>query len=127
MTTEIAAAAQPAGEHVLKAGEYITHHLGHFRSATQVKIVDFSIINYDTILWSVLMAALTCLLLWMAARRATAGVPGRFQAAIEAVVEMVDDQAKSIVHGDRSFIAPLALMCGFIVALKSYIILLFRR
>jgi F-type H+-transporting ATPase subunit a len=27
----------------------------------------------------------------------------------EAIVEMVEDQSKSIVHGDRSFIAPLAL------------------
>jgi F0F1-type ATP synthase membrane subunit a len=36
-------------------------------------------------------------------------VPGRFQAAVEILVEMVESQSKSIVHGDRSFIAPLAL------------------
>ena len=47
--------------------------------------------------------------MWMAARRATSGVPGRFQAAVEMLVEMVEDQSKAIVHGDRSFIAPLAL------------------
>jgi F-type H+-transporting ATPase subunit a len=45
----------------------------------------------------------------IAAHRATAGVPGRFQAFIEMVVEMVNDQAKNIIHGDRTFIAPLAL------------------
>jgi F-type H+-transporting ATPase subunit a len=32
-------------------------------------------------------------------------VPGRFQAFVEMIVEMVDDQAKGIIHGDRSWIA----------------------
>jgi F-type H+-transporting ATPase subunit a len=36
-------------------------------------------------------------------------VPGRFQAFVEMIVEMVDDQSKAIIHGNRSFIAPLAL------------------
>jgi F-type H+-transporting ATPase subunit a len=45
----------------------------------------------------------------MAARRATAGVPGRFQAMVELLVEFVETQSKNIVHGDRSYIAPLAL------------------
>jgi len=36
-------------------------------------------------------------------------VPGRFQAAVESLVELVEEQSKSIVHGDRTFIAPLAL------------------
>ncbi|MES2127237.1 MAG: F0F1 ATP synthase subunit A [Pseudomonadota bacterium] len=120
MTTETAAqAAHTATEHGLTAGEYITHHLGHLRSATQGSIVDFHVINYDTILWSVLMASLAALFLFMAARRATAGVPGRFQAAVEFVVELVEDQSKAIVHGDRSFIAPLALTVFVWVALMN--------
>ncbi|MES2150035.1 MAG: F0F1 ATP synthase subunit A [Pseudomonadota bacterium] len=120
MTTEIAAtAAAPAGEHALTAGQYITHHLGHFRSAHQTGIIDFSIINYDTILWSVAMATVAALMLFMASRRATAGVPGRFQAAVEFVVELVEDQSKAIVHGDRSFIAPLALTVFVWVALMN--------
>ncbi len=110
MTTEIAAgAAQPAAEHVLTTGEYITHHLAHNASAKQTSVIDFSIIHYDTIFWSVCMAVLAGLLMWLAARRATAGVPTRFQGAIESVVEMVEDQSKAIVHGNRSFIAPFAL------------------
>jgi F-type H+-transporting ATPase subunit a len=38
-------------------------------------------------------------------------VPGRFQAAVEILVEMVDAQAKGIVHNatSRKFVAPLAL------------------
>jgi F-type H+-transporting ATPase subunit a len=47
--------------------------------------------------------------MFLAARKATSGVPGRFQAAVEMVVEMVEDQSKAIVHGNRTFIAPLAL------------------
>jgi F-type H+-transporting ATPase subunit a len=119
MTTEIAAAAHSAGEHVVTSGEYITHHLGHLRSAPQTKIIDFSIINYDTIFWSVALALVTGLLLWLAARRATSGVPSRFQAAVEFVVELVDDQAKAIVHGDRSFIAPMALTVFIWVSLMN--------
>lgn len=119
MTTEIAAGAAPAAEHALTSGQYITHHLGHLRSAHQADIIDFSIINYDTIFWSVAMALVTILLLWAATRRITAGVPSRFQAAIEFVVELVDDQAKAIVHGDRSFIAPLALTVFIWVSLMN--------
>jgi len=36
-------------------------------------------------------------------------VPGKFQAFVEMLVELVEEQSKSIVHGDRTFIAPLAL------------------
>ncbi len=95
--------------HAPTASEYIVHHLGHLSTKHQDKIVDFSIINLDTVFWSVLMGVVGLSLMIYAARRATAGVPGRFQAFVEMIVEMVNDQAKNIVHGDRSFIAPLAL------------------
>ena len=55
------------------------------------------------------MGIIGLFLMWLAARRATSGVPGRFQAAVEMIVEMVEDQSKNIVHGNRAFIAPLAL------------------
>lgn len=110
MTTETAAAAaHPAAEHGITSGQYITHHLGHLRSHPQTSIVDFSIINYDTIFWSVLLAIVAFFLMYAAARTISAGVPSRFQAAIESLVELVEDQSKAIVHGNRSFIAPLAL------------------
>jgi F-type H+-transporting ATPase subunit a len=49
--------------------------------------------------------------LWRVARSATSGVPGRMQAAVEIVLEMVDNQARSIIHNaeSRKFVAPLAL------------------
>jgi F-type H+-transporting ATPase subunit a len=101
--------AADGAAHAPTASEYIVHHLGHLSTKHQNKIVDFSIINLDTVFWSVLMGVVGLSLMIYAARRATAGVPGRFQAFVEMIVEMVNDQAKNIVHGDRSFIAPLAL------------------
>jgi len=108
MTIEIEGAAQAAAEHGPTAGEYIRHHLAH-NSAHAQGIIDFSNINYDTVLWSLVMATITAVFLIMGSRRMQAGVPGRFQGLIEWIAEMVEDQSKSIVHGDRSFIAPLAL------------------
>ena len=74
-------------------------------------MVDFSIINYDTVFFSVILGVLGLFLMWFVARRATAGVPGRAQAALEILIEMVGNQAKAIVHNERSrkFVAPLAL------------------
>ena len=105
--------------HAPTASEYIRHHLGHLSNQYQQGPVDFSVIHYDTIFWSIAMGVVGCLILWMAARKATAGVPGRFQAAVEMLVEMVENQSKSIVHGDRSFIAPLALTVLVWVALMN--------
>ncbi|HEX2530425.1 MAG TPA: F0F1 ATP synthase subunit A [Burkholderiaceae bacterium] len=110
MATELAAeVANHATEHAPTSSEYIVHHLTHLSSRHQDKIIDFSIINMDTVFWSIVLGALCCLFMWLAARRATSGVPGRFQAMVEVVVEMVEDQSKAIVHGNRAFIAPLAL------------------
>ncbi len=93
------------------AGEYIVHHLQHLQNQKQTGVVDFSVFNLDSIFYSVLLGVLGCFLLWRAASRATAGVPGRFQAAVEILVEMVESQAKGIVHNatSRKLVAPLAL------------------
>jgi F-type H+-transporting ATPase subunit a len=65
------------------------------------------------------MGLLTVFILLIAARRATPGVPGRFQCFIEMMVEMAESQSKSIVHGDRSYIAPLALFVFFWIILLN--------
>ena len=95
--------------HNPSASEYIVHHLGHLQTSHQTSIIDFSILNIDTMFWSIMMGVIGSFLMYKAARRATSGVPGRFQAAVEILVEMVEDQSKAIIHGNRSFIAPLAL------------------
>jgi len=101
-----------AAENGPTAGEYIVHHLTHLQNHKATNVVDFSVFNLDSIFWAVAMGALGCWLLWLAARKATSGVPGRFQAAVEILVEMVDTQAKGIVHNaqSRKLVAPLALV-----------------
>jgi F-type H+-transporting ATPase subunit a len=111
MATDLAPAdvAKEVAEKGPNATEYISHHLGHLTSAPKSGIVDFHIFNVDTVFWSLLLGAVGIIIMRAAAKRATAGVPGRFQAAVEFLVEYVDDQSKAIVHGNRTFIAPLAL------------------
>jgi F-type H+-transporting ATPase subunit a len=107
------AAEHEGAQHGLSAGEYIAHHLTYFNGtgAKQQALVDWSVINYDTLFFSVFLAVLSCFVLWLAARKATAGVPGRFVAAIELLVEMVADQTKGLIHSaeSRKFVAPLGL------------------
>jgi F-type H+-transporting ATPase subunit a len=99
-----------AGANAPTSSEYIVHHLQHLQSAKQGFIIDMSVVNWDTLFWSIAMGVLTLAVLIKAASKASSGVPGRFQAAIEMLVEMVESQSKGIIpHGDRSFIAPLAL------------------
>jgi len=100
-----------AAEHAPNASEYIVHHLTHLNSLghKQAALVDWTVFHLDSLFWSISLGLLAVLILSRAAARATSGVPGRFQAAVEILIEMVESQSKSIVHGDRSFIAPLAL------------------
>lgn len=92
---------------------YIQHHLVHLNGLgeKQSAIADFSVINYDSLFWSILMGLIVVLMMWKAARGVTAGVPGRFQAAVEILVDMVAQEAKSIIPSEatRRFVAPLAL------------------
>jgi F-type H+-transporting ATPase subunit a len=102
------AAAQGQGP---TAGEYIVHHLQHLQNQKQTGVVDFSVFNLDSMFYATVLGILGCYLLYRAAAKATSGVPGRFQAAVELLVEMVDSQAKDIVHNatSRKLVAPLAL------------------
>ena len=97
--------------HAPTPGEYIVHHLHHLQNDKQTGVVDFSVINLDSVFFTIVLGALGCWALWLAARKATSGVPGRFQAAVEILVEMVESQAKGIVHNahSRKLVAPLAL------------------
>lgn len=101
-----------AAEQGQTSGEYIIHHLTHLQNHKASNVVDFSVFNYDSLFFAIVLGALTCWVLWLAARKATSGVPGRFQAAVEILVEMVDSQAKGIVHNaqSRKFVSPLALV-----------------
>ena len=100
-----------AEAHAPTASEYIVHHLQHLQNIKQTSIIDMSVVNYDSVIVSVVVGFLGLFVFWLAARNATSGVPGRFQGAVEMMVEMVDNQAKANIHNaeSRKFIAPLAL------------------
>ena len=100
-----------AAEHGPTAGEYIGHHLTHWQNKPMNGVIDFSVYNLDSIIWAVILGVVGSFFLWKAARAATAGVPGRFQAAVEILVEMVDTQARGIIKSShsRKLVAPMAL------------------
>src|SRR5262245_2390402 len=106
------------------SSSYIDHHLHHLSNQEQHGLLDFSVVHWDTVFFSVLCGFLVVFVLWLAARKATAAVPGRFQAAVEMLVDMVNEQANALVRGNLTFIAPLALTVFCWVALMNAIDLL---
>ena len=106
-------------QHAPTLAEYITHHLKNLGTSHQEKIIDFSIINVDTVFWSIFCGVVACLVMFIVAKKATSGVPGRVQSAVEMLVEMVDNQAKAQIHGDRRFIAQLAMTIFIWIALMN--------
>jgi F-type H+-transporting ATPase subunit a len=98
-----------AAEHAAATGpanstEYITHHLTHLKVGE-----GFWTFHVDTLFMSISLGVIALGLFWMASRKATAGVPGKWQAFVEMVVEFVDTQVKEVFHLDRRFLAPVAL------------------
>lgn len=107
------ATGHEAAANAPNAGEYVVHHLTQLNTTghAQASIIDFSIVNLDTLFFSILMGVLGLFLMWRIARTVTSGVPGRAQAALEILLEMVNNQAKAIIHNkeSRKFVSPLAL------------------
>src|SRR6195256_1354993 len=98
-----------AAEQPTTANEYILHHLTFLSNKEPKGIVDFSVIHWDSVFFSVLLAVLFAGLFYFAARKATAGMPGKFQNFVELVVEFIDNQVKDTFHGTNKLLAPLAL------------------
>ena len=95
----------------LTAGDYIGHHLVHLQNKKQMGLIDFGVVNLDTIFWSITLGVIGMFVMWRVAKNIHSGVPGRMQAAVEMLLEMVDSQAKGIVKNaeSRKFVGPLAL------------------
>src|SRR5579884_191700 len=107
------------------AGSYILHHLTFLQYDLQKKATvegsqGFWVINLDSVLFSVLLAIVFFLLFWTAARKATSGVPGKWQNFIEMCVGFVDDQVKDAYHHGARFVAPMALAVFFWVFLMNF-------
>jgi F-type H+-transporting ATPase subunit a len=106
----------------LTASEYIRHHLqnltfgkhpdGHWgfaHSAEEAQAMGFWAFHVDTVFWSLLLGLGFFLLFHKVARQANSGVPSRFQAVIESIIEFVDNSVRDSFHGTSRLIAPLAL------------------
>ena len=87
--------------------QYIGHHLTF--NAKPLGDGAFWALNVDTLVTSALLGIIGVGFMWWVVRGATAGVPNKRQAFVELAVDFVDAQVKGIFHGDRRFIAPLAL------------------
>ena len=98
-----------AAEEPTSANEYIHHHLTFLSNKESSGVVDFSIIHWDSVFFSVVLALLFAGSFYLAARKATTGVPGKFQNFVELVVEFIDNQVKDTFHGSSKLLAPLAL------------------
>ncbi len=105
----------PEGSH--DSASYIQHHLGYLELDLKTMQVGpdahgFWVLNLDSVLFSVALGVLFIAMFWPMARRATSGVPGRFQTFIELCLEFVDAQVRDVFHHESKFVAPMALLLG---------------
>ncbi|HET8764889.1 MAG TPA: F0F1 ATP synthase subunit A [Rhodanobacter sp.] len=98
--------------------EYINHHLHHL----QVKVGDgaFMTLNVDTLFFTLVLSALFVFFFLRAARKATPGVPGKFQSLVEIVVGFVDGLVRETFHGRSKLIAPLSITIFCLVFLMNF-------
>ncbi|PCS23295.1 F0F1 ATP synthase subunit A [Candidatus Enterovibrio escicola] len=89
---------------VLTPSSYITHHLTNLSGGE-----GFWTVHIDSLFFSVLIGYSFLWLLHSVAKKATTGVPGRLQCAVEMVVEFVDGNVRDTFQGNNALIAPLAL------------------
>ena len=104
------------------SSEYIQHHLtnltygrhpdgswGFASTAQEAADMGFVAINVDSMGWAIGLGVLFCAMFRIAASRATAGIPGKLQNAVEMLVDFIDDTVSSIFSHRNELIAPLAL------------------
>ena len=100
-----------AEEHALTPGEYIIHHLTHFSTGKPKGLVDFSVVNFDSVAFSALLGVVACWLLWLRGAqghlRRARPVPGRGRDPVR--VGRQRGQGHRPQRQSRKFVAPLAL------------------
>ncbi|MFM9745740.1 hypothetical protein ACKI2C_50150, partial [Streptomyces brasiliscabiei] len=84
------------------AADYVSHHLHHLSSHPHdTQFVTLDAWHFDTLFISTLLGLLFIIAFRSVARKATPGVPGKFQAFLEILIEFVDDAVKSSFEGSR--------------------------
>lgn len=99
---------------------YIQHHL-HNLTGQVGEGGAFWTIHVDTLVTSLLMGLLMVGMFWVATRRPTAGVPGKWQAFVEILLEFVDRQAKDTYRGPSKLVTPIAITLFFWILLMNMI------
>jgi F-type H+-transporting ATPase subunit a len=94
---------------------YIKHHLEHLSSGE-----GFYALHLDSIFFKLLLALIFVAIFIGTARRATAGVPGKLQCAVEMLVEYVATLVKETFHGNSRLIAPLAITIFCLTFLMNF-------
>ena len=110
------------GSETITPSEYISHHLQNLtfgkhpehgwsfaHSAADAQAMGFWAFHVDTMFWALFLGLVFYVLFRKVAKAANSGVPTRFQSAIEAIVEFVDESVRDSFHGTSRLIAPLAL------------------
>ena len=77
-------------------------------------------INIDSVFFTLVMAVLFLFFFLRTARKATVGVPGKFQCAVEMIVGFVDGLVRETFHGRSKLIAPLALTIFCLVFMMNF-------
>ncbi len=106
-----------AGEAELTPTGYIQHHLQNLTAS--VGEGGFWTLNVDTLVSAVLMGLLIVVAFWTATRKATPGVPGKWQAFVEICLEFVDKQARDTYHGPSKLVTPIAITLFFWILMMN--------
>jgi F-type H+-transporting ATPase subunit a len=88
----------------ITAQQYIAHHLQHWRLGS-----GFWAVHLDSLCFSVGLGVLFLWLFYKIATKATSGVPGRGQCAVEMLVEFVNNSVQEVFQSQDRLIAPLSL------------------
>ncbi len=109
--------ASEGGHGPQTTSEYIAHHLQNLQVCKDSSgewvwnhcAGNPMAINVDSMFWSLLLGLVFVTVFRRAAKKSSAGKPGKFQAVVEIIVEFVDGSVKDTFHGKDKLIAPLAL------------------
>jgi F-type H+-transporting ATPase subunit a len=101
--------------------DYIQHHLGHLTKDLTPHIQEdgFMTIHVDTMVMSGILGVIMCLAFWLGTRKATTGVPGKWQAFVELMLEFVHGQAKDAYHGPSKLVTPIAITLFFWIIMMN--------
>src|SRR3546814_18872828 len=78
-------------------------------------------LNVDTLFFTAVLSLLFLFFFIRSARKATAGVPGKFQTLVEIIVGFVDGLVRETFPGRSKSIAPLSLPIFVLVFLMNFI------